>query len=398
MLGVEQWAELRRLHAVEGLSIRAIGRRTGLHRATIRRALSSEQPPRYARTPAGSKLDPFKDEIHRLLRDDPLLPNMRIGELIAPIGYRGHQTILDAYLREVRPLFAPPVRTYQRTVYRPGELCQFDLWRPRREIPVGFGQTRPGYVVVAALGYSRAGAGALIFSKEPADVLWGIGRCLSMLGGLPKTLVWDREGALHAGGGRPSAAYASFCGELRVGWHFCARGDAEAKGVVERVQQFIETSFEPGRLFAGPTDFQEQLGGWFSDRANGRVHKTLRCRPIDRLPDEGLRPLPERMPEVDWRSVVRVAPDPYVRIDANDYSLDPRLVGQRVLVRASQAEVRAIALDTGAVAAAHVRTFARHQTITAPAHARMLRELRGGPTEPDVERRPLAAYDRLIPA
>ena len=65
MLGVEQWAELRRLHAVEGLSIREIGRRTGLHRATIRRALSSEQPPRYTRTPAGSKLDPFKDEIPR---------------------------------------------------------------------------------------------------------------------------------------------------------------------------------------------------------------------------------------------------------------------------------------------------------------------------------------------
>lgn len=92
MLGVEQWAELRRLHAVEGLSIREIGRRTGLHRATIRRALSSEQPPRYTRTPAGSKLDPFKDEIHRLLHDNPQMPNMRICELIAPLGYRGHQT------------------------------------------------------------------------------------------------------------------------------------------------------------------------------------------------------------------------------------------------------------------------------------------------------------------
>lgn len=324
---------------------------------------------------------------------------MRVGELLVPLGYTGHQTILDAYLREVRPFFAPPVRTYQRTVYRPGELCQFDLWRPRRPIPVGFGQTRPGYVVVAALGYSRAAAGALIFSKEPQDVLWGIGRCISSLGGLPQTLVWDREGALHAGGGRPTAAYASFCGQLPVGWHFCARGDAEAKGVVERVQQFMETSFEPGRLFAAPPDFQEQLDGWFDGRANGRVHKTLRVRPIDRLAAEGLRPLPERLPDVDWQAVVRIAPDPYVRIDTNDYSLDPRLVGRRVLVRASQTEVRAVALDTGEVAAAHPRTFARHQTITALAHARALRELRGAPADPaEVEQRSLAAYDRLIPA
>jgi hypothetical protein len=73
-------------------------------------------------------------------------------------------------VREVRQLFAA-MRSYQRTIYRPGEICQFDLWRPSREIPVGFGQTRVGYVVIACLGYSRAGAGALIFSKEAPDIL-----------------------------------------------------------------------------------------------------------------------------------------------------------------------------------------------------------------------------------
>ena len=71
MVGVEQWAEIRRLHFVRGLSIREIHRRTGLHRDTIRRAIRSDEPPVYRRAPAGSKLDPFKDEIHRLLKDDP---------------------------------------------------------------------------------------------------------------------------------------------------------------------------------------------------------------------------------------------------------------------------------------------------------------------------------------
>ena len=161
MVGVEQWAEVRRLRFVRGLSIREINRRTGLHRETIRRALESDGPPRYRRPAKGSKLDPFKDEIHRLLREEPKLTGVRIRELIAPLGFEGSKTIVDDYLRELRPLVCPPPRTFQRTVYRPGEICQFDLWEPRAEIPVGHGQTRKGYVVVACLGYSRAGAGAL---------------------------------------------------------------------------------------------------------------------------------------------------------------------------------------------------------------------------------------------
>ena len=83
---------------------------------------------------------------------------------------------------------------------------------PRAEIPVGHGQTRRGWVVVACLGYSRAGAGALIFSKQTPDLLFGIRRCLWSLGALPETLVWDRQAGLHAGGGRPTEAFAAFCG------------------------------------------------------------------------------------------------------------------------------------------------------------------------------------------
>jgi len=394
---VEQWAEIRRMHFVAALSIKEIHRRTGLHRKTIRRALRSDAPPRYSRVPAPSKLDPFKDEIHRLLKGDPKLPGQRVRELIEPLGYAGGKTIVDDYLREVRPLFAPP-RTFQRTVYRPGEICQFDLWQPSEEIPVGFGQTRVGYVVIGALGYSRAGAGALIFSKEAPDVLWGISRCLWSLGALPNTLVWDREGALHAGGGRPTDVFAAFCGQLRTGWFLCDKGDCQAKGVVERLQGYAETNFEPGRSYATELDFQLQLDAWFA-KANARVHRTLRCRPIDRLGEEraAMAALPTAgPPDVDRRWVVRVPPQPYLTFDTNDYSLDPRLAGRRVEVRVSQSEVTAIALDSGELAARHQRSFAKHRTITALEHARALKQLRGAPVEPVVETRSLAAYDALI--
>jgi hypothetical protein len=146
------------------------------------------------------------------------------------------------------------------------EICQFDLWEPKAEVPVGHGQTRKGYVVVACLGYSRAGAGALIFSKQTPDLLFGIRRCLWSLGALSQTLVWDRQSGLHAGGGRPTSEFAAFCGALRVDWSFCEPRDPQAKGVVERLQDFLERSFEPGRRFANELDFQLQLDTWFTQR------------------------------------------------------------------------------------------------------------------------------------
>jgi transposase len=397
MVQVQEWAEIRRLYFVKRLSIRAIAERTGRHRDTVRRALRSEAPPRYERRPRPSKLAPYHAEIDRLLAEEPRLPGARVRELLAELGYRGGQTILDDHLREVRPRFLPAPRTYQRTRYRPGELCQFDLWEPRRAIPVGYAQERRGYVVICCLGYSRAGAGALVFSKEAPDLLWGIARCLWRLGGLPETLVWDREGALHGGEGRPSEAFARFCGQLRVGWYLCQARDPEAKGVVERLQGYAETNFEPGRRFLGPEDFQAQLDAWFL-KANRRTHRSLRARPIDRLAEEreAMRPLPPEPPDTDRRLITRVLPDPYVRVDTCDYSLDPRLVGRRVEVRISQREVLAWALDTGEPAARHRRSLARHRTITALEHLRQRRAGRMEAGELEVEQRPLSRYDALI--
>ena len=300
-----------------------------------------------------------------------------------------------------RPLFDPP-RTFQRTIYRPGELVQCDLWEPREPVPVGHGQTRRGWVVTAELCWSRVVAGALIFSKEPPDILWGLGRCLGRIGALPEKLVWDREGAIHAGGGRPTDAFAAFCGQLGVGWVILDAGDAQAKGVLERSHRFMRSNFEPGRRFANPTDFQLQLAGW-CDRVNQRVHRTIRAVPGERLLEERerMRPLPGRLPDCDRRQVTRVPQQPYLRIDRNDYSIDPALAGRRVELRVSQAEITAIVLDTGELACRHRRSFAGGLTFTDPAHQtelERLRQRRRQRHDVDVEIRPLARYDALIPA
>jgi hypothetical protein len=316
------------------------------------------------------------------------------------LGYRGGKTIFDDFVREVRPRFLVR-RTFQRTVYRPGELVQCDLWEPRALVPVGHGQTRRGWVVTAELCWSRVIAGALIFSKQAPDILWGVGRCLERIGALPERLVWDREAAI-AGGGRPTDEFAAFCGQLGVGWVILDAGDAQAKGALERSHRFMRTNFEPGRRFANPLDLQLQLDAW-CDRVNQRAHRTIRAVPAERLLEERsrMRPLPAALPDCDRRFVVRVPQQPYLRVDRNDYSIDPAFAGRRVEVRVSQSAVLAVVLDTGELAARHRRSFAGGLTVTDPAHQNELerqRARRRGRHEVDVEIRPLARYDQLIPA
>ena len=70
----------------------------------------------------------------------------------------------------------------------------------------------------------------------------GIARCLWQLGGLPGTLVWDRQAGLCTRAGDPTQAFAALCGRLRIGWRFCRPRDPQAKGAVERLQGYLERS------------------------------------------------------------------------------------------------------------------------------------------------------------
>jgi transposase len=397
VVGVEQWAEVRRMKRVEGLSAREISRRTGLARDTVSRLLMAAAPPSYSRARAESILDPFRDWICEQLQADPKVPSQRLRELAAEIGYAGGKTIFDAYVREVRPRFLVK-RTFQRTIYRPAELVQCDLWEPTEHVPVGYGQTRRGWVVTTQSCWSRAFAGTLVFSKEAPDILAGLARSISRLGVRPEMLVWDRESAI-AGRGKPSEAFLSFCGQLSVGWIVLDAGDAQAKGQLERQHRFLRSNFEPRRFFANQLDFQDQLDRW-AEKVNARSHRTIRDVPAERLAKERQqRPLGAVMAETDRRWVTKVPQQPLIRVDRNDYSIDPVFAGRRVEVRVSQREITVTVLDTGELAAQHTRIFAGFQTIVDPAHQSQLehqRQRRRQRHQVDVEQRPLSVYDALI--
>jgi hypothetical protein len=77
-------------------------------------------------------------------------------------------------------------------------------------------------------------------------------------------------------------------------------------------------------------------------------------------------PLPPEAPAAGWRSSLRLPRDHYVRLDGNDYSVHPAAVGRRVELAADLDRVRAFC--DGRLVADHARCWARHQTLSDPAH------------------------------
>src|SRR5271170_5326026 len=102
---VALWAEIRRLSEIERLSGWAIARRLHCSRHTVAAALKLEQPPSLKAAPRASVLDPYVEQIKKLLTKYPDLSAVRIREEIArgPQGYTGSTIILRRLLRKLRP-------------------------------------------------------------------------------------------------------------------------------------------------------------------------------------------------------------------------------------------------------------------------------------------------------
>jgi transposase len=401
VLNVEDWAEIRRLHRAESVPIKVIARRLGISKNTVRKALVSEGPPRYQRVPRGSVVDAFEPQIRALLAATPTMPATVIAERI---GWTRSLTVLKVRVRQLRPLFVPPDPA-QRTDYLPGELAQCDLWFPPVDVPLGWGQVGRPPVLVMVSGYSRWLSAVMIPTRQAPDLLTGHWTLLAGLGATPRALVWDNESAVGQWrGGRPqlTEAMKAFRGTLGTRVVQCRPGDPEAKGLVERANGYLETSFLPGRSFGSPAGFNGQLTQWLV-RANSRRHRSLGCRPIDRIDADraGMVSLPPVPPVTGWRLTTRLPRDHYVRVDANDYSVHPAVVGRRVDVVADAEQV-SVSCD-GRQVAHHRRCWAARQTITDLAHRNAAAGLRAArqlmavaPVTTQVEHRALTDYDRMF--
>ncbi|MCQ4152589.1 IS21 family transposase [Rhodococcus qingshengii] len=370
MISVEDWAEIRRLHRSEGIPIKEIARRMGIARNTVRTALRAQGPPSRERGPRGSLADGVEPQIRQLLSEYPRMPATVIAERI---GWEHSLTTLKDRVRQIRPEYQG-IDPADRITYEPGQLTQCDLWFPETRIPVAAGQERILPVLVMTLAFSRFMTASMIPSRQGGDILSGMWTSISQVGRVTKTLLWDRESAI-GGTGKVTTPAVAFAGTLATQIKLAPPRDPEYKGMVERHNGYLETSFLPGRRFASPDDFNDQLGDWL-ERANSRMVRSTGGRPIDLLDTDysAMLPLPPVNPSIGLHHRIRLARDYYVRMDSVDYSVDPRVIGRFVDVAASPNEV--VVTCEGQVVASHRRSWAKHAVVTDPAHVQAAAQLR----------------------
>lgn len=403
MYSVHDWAEVRRLHHVEGMSKASIAAKLSMSRNTVARLLSLREPPKYERAPAGSQLDAFADQIAAMLAEEPKVPATVITERLRPFGYAGSVTIVKDHVRQVRPSFTA-AQSFQRTSYLPGELAQTDWWHTGVHLPVGRSQTREVFGLVTGLPFSSCFRVVFAFQRTTAAFLPSLLGGLHRLGGLPKGLVFDNDSGIVASrtGGlvRLVDEVAAALGHLGVRGIALRPAFPQGKGFIERAVGYLETSWLPLRSFTDLADMQGQSDTWSRLTADERHVRRLGGSVRDaRLVElEHLRPLPSVWPDVDARWEVRVSSDAFVRVADVDYSVPPRLAGRRVAVRTSMEQV--LVFCDGSEVARHPRSWAKADVRLLPSHARELRLAREAKRslaagDLTVEVAELTAYDAL---
>jgi transposase len=395
VITLEDWALIRRL-AAEGEPHAAIARRLGISRTTVVKAVASDAPPRYVRRSAATSFVAFEPRVRALLEDFPDLPATVIAERV---GWTGSMTWFRENVTRLRPEHRR-VDPADRLTWEAGDAAQCDLWFPPKKIPLENGMSTLLPVLVMTAAYSRFVLARMIPTKTTEDLLLGTWQLLQQLGGVPRRLIWDNERGIGRGPHRAEGVPA-FMGTLATKLVLLRPRDPESKGIVERRNGWFEKSFMPGRSFASPADFNDQLDDWLTG-ANQHVVRTTKARPTDRLDADraAMLALPPVPPLVGWRKQVRLGRDYYVSIARNDYSVDPTWIGRMVDAHADLEKVQ-VRLD-GRLVAEHPRVWARGLTITDTAHvataARLRQEFQQPRTRAGADGlvRDLADYDRAF--
>jgi hypothetical protein len=396
---MDDWAKIRQLFSTGQHSKREIGRLVGVSRGTVDRALESDRLPKYQRAASGSSFEAYAARVRVLLAVTPRMPASVLAERV---GWLGSASVFRDKVAAIRPEYVPPDPA-DRLVHEPGRQVQCDLWFPHEPLPLGHGQAGMPPVLVMTSTFSGFFQAIMLPSRTTPDLLGGMWSLLQSARAVPPRLTWDNESGI--GKGKLTERTAAFAGTLGTEIKLLKARDPESKGMVERRNRFFRSSFMPGRHFASPQDFNEQITDWLP-LANARHSRSRRARPMDLIEQDraAMRPLSPVPPDVLFHNTVRLPRDYYVRVLSNDYSVAPAMIGRLVDVTASLDTVNVT--HNGVNITTHEREWARALTVTDPEHVlqadvlrrqfQSLRRHRPQQTDDFVQTASLASYDRLF--
>jgi transposase len=368
--GSERFAEVLRLAYVDGLGVRAIGRRLQMARKTVRKVLGRSAVARPSeKDPRASLLDSYGAAIRKMLEDTPELKAPVVLERLRPLGYTGGISILRDRIRMLRPRGQrEPFLTLD---FKPGQALQID-W-------ADFGFALPGCprrvsAFVAALAYSRYLYIEFRLSQSMGSFLRCMERSLAFFGGTTLLDIFDNmKTVVLSHTARETVFNARFLDYARTRGGFgvvaCNVRKANEKGRVERPIGFVRERFWPGRRFKDLLDLNVQANTWRDDFANNRVHDVTGKVPALVYQHEEkkvLAPVRDRPFDTDEIIPTVVTKSFRVTFDRNRYSVPPHLLGQSVVVRGNDDAV-GVFLGIKQVAL-HPRSWGVGQDIEHPSH------------------------------
>ncbi|HUV36632.1 MAG TPA: IS21 family transposase [Patescibacteria group bacterium] len=371
----------------EGLSIRAIARRTGFNRRTVtkylRRGLDS---PAYGpRSPRGSVLDDFKGYIKERLEEFSELTAVRLLREIREMGYRGGYTTVKDYVRDVRPV---EDTGYEHRFETPaGKQGQVDF----AHFAVRFTDTPSEehrlWLFSMVLGCSRHLAGRFVWRQDLATVVRCHMAAFEKIGGVPREILYDQMKTAVIGEEDPRGIIYNKT-LLALSQHYgfipraCPKHRAKTKGKIERPYRYIRQDFFMGRRFRNYEDLNRQFDQWLDEVANRRLHGTTRRLVHEAFAEEKKALLP--LPAVPFGSVLklerRITRDGMVSVDGNLYSVPDTTKRRVVEVQVTATEVSI--LEEGQLVAVHPvlegsgkrRVAEGHRRYPPPGNAKVRRE------------------------
>ena len=380
MLVVETVAKIRRLHRVQGKSIKAICRELGISRKVVRKVLrSGETEFRYSRARQPQpKLGPWQAELERLLEANEARPRrerltlVRVYETLRELGYEGGYDAVRRHARGWQASRATAVAAaFVPLSFAPGEAYQFD-WS--HEVVLIGGTTVTVKVAHVRLCHSRM-LFVRAYPRETQEMVFDAhDRAFAFFRGTCTRGIYDnmRTAVDAILVGRDRAYNRRF---LRMCSHYLVEPVAYTpasgweKGQVEnQVQTARGRFFQPRLRFTG----LEELNGWLEAECR-------RWAELHQHPEQ--KELTVAQAWAAERAVLQPVVAPFdgfhesehavsgtclISFDRNRYSVSARVVRRAVQVRAYADRI--VVRCDGEVVADHPRFFGRDRTIYDPWH------------------------------
>ncbi len=370
MIDYEQFCRIKQLRD-NGLQAAQIGRELGLDRRTVESWMNKERFQLRLPFQRPSKLDPFKEDITRMLERYPYTAR-QIYQQIGEQGFDGGYTIVKDYVRKIRP---QRKKAYLKLSFAAGECGQVD-WGSYGSIDVGNTTRRLSFFVMV-LCYCRMMYVEFTVSQTMEHFLGCHQRAFEFFGGVPARIMVDnlKSAVLKRVPGQEpvfNPRYLDFAGHYGFQIKACGVGKGNEKGMVENAVGYVKKNFLAG---LDPGDFSvinPAAKNWLESTANVRLHGETGKRPLDMFPEEFSCLLPLPMYPYDTATVqqVRASKQFRVTLDTNRYSVPARYAGIRLTMKVFADRI--CIYHEGKLIARHTRCYDRRRDIEDPDHPRAL--------------------------